>query len=454
MGSSTITISAFVVLCILWVIHSTDVVFDPTSTFRFNLCACVTLSVMSYNWTKQLIPHFSPLFEKAGLYGIDLGKSTTYTGNDKDKVKVPEALGTIAAAMYLIALFLFIPFYFTPFLIHRDGGGFPHNLLVEYVCGLLAVCCMVFLGFADDVLNLKWRHKLVIPTVASLPLLVTYYVNFGSTTIIVPMFLRGLVGMSINLGILYHVYMGMLAVFCTNAINIYAGINGLEAGQSFIIALSIIAHNIVEINSGTADHQNHELSLFLMLPFVAVTFAILQLNWYPARCFVGDTYCYFAGMSFAVAGILGHFSKTMLLFFIPQVINFVFSVPQLFKLVPCPRHRLPKYNKDTNKLGNSLAVFSPSDIGKLGGLIISICKTLGFISYRKFEDKEGVKIEVSNFTVLNLYIRMTGPISERDLAVFSLGVQVIFSLIAFCIRYYVALYFYETHNVQVDDISV
>lgn len=29
----------------------------------------------------------------------------------------------------------------------------------------------------------------------------------------------------------YMVYMGMLAVFCTNAINIYAGINGLEAGQ-------------------------------------------------------------------------------------------------------------------------------------------------------------------------------------------------------------------------------
>lgn len=27
------------------------------------------------------------------------------------------------------------------------------------------------------------------------------------------------------------IYMGMLAVFCTNAVNIYAGINGLEAGQ-------------------------------------------------------------------------------------------------------------------------------------------------------------------------------------------------------------------------------
>jgi len=64
---------------------------------------------------------------------------------------------------------------------------------------------------------------------------------------------------------------------------------------------------------------------------------------YPATVFVGDTYCYFAGMSFAVVAILGHFSKTMLLFFIPQVFNFIFSVPQLFHLVPCPRHRLPKY---------------------------------------------------------------------------------------------------------------
>jgi len=29
--------------------------------------------------------------------------------------------------------------------------------------------------------------------------------------------------------------MGMLAIFCTNAINILAGINGLEVGQSVII---------------------------------------------------------------------------------------------------------------------------------------------------------------------------------------------------------------------------
>lgn len=63
---------------------------------------------------------------------------------------------------------------------------------------------------------------------------------------------------------------------------------------------------------------------------------------YPARVFVGDTFCYFSGMTVAVVAILGHFSKTALLFFIPQIANFVFSLPQLFHLLPCPRHRLPR----------------------------------------------------------------------------------------------------------------
>lgn len=40
---------------------------------------------------------------------------------------------------------------------------------------------------------------------------------------------------------------------------------------------------------------------------------------YPAQVFVGDTYCYYSGMLFATVGILGHFSKTLLLFFVPQV---------------------------------------------------------------------------------------------------------------------------------------
>ena len=75
---------------------------------------------------------------------------------------------------------------------------------------------------------------MVLPTIASIPLLVAYS---GSTTILLPRFIQGVIGgiKIINLGVLFKIYMSSLAVFTTNAINIYAGINGLEVGQSIII---------------------------------------------------------------------------------------------------------------------------------------------------------------------------------------------------------------------------
>jgi UDP-N-acetylglucosamine--dolichyl-phosphate N-acetylglucosaminephosphotransferase len=199
---------------------------------------------------------------------------------------------------------------------------------------------MIFLGFADDVLDLRWRTKLLLPTIATLPLLMVYAVTYNNTTIIVPKPFRELLGYSLYLGPLYYLYLGMLAVFCTNAINIVAGINGIEAGQGLVIACSIITYNIIELSGD--QWQCHLFSLYFMLPFVGVTTALLYYNWYPSKVFVGDTYCYFAGMTFAVVGILGHFSKTMLLFFMPQIFNFLYSCPQLFHFVECPRHRLPK----------------------------------------------------------------------------------------------------------------
>jgi len=49
-------------------------------------------------------------------------------------------------------------------------------------------------------------------------------------------------------GMLYYVYMGMLAVFCTNAVNIIAGINGIEVGQGLVIACSVAIFDILEYN--------------------------------------------------------------------------------------------------------------------------------------------------------------------------------------------------------------
>jgi len=87
-------------------------------------------------------------------------------------------------------------------------------------------------------------------------------------------------------------------------------------------------HNLIELklNISTEIYQNHLFSLTIMIPFLLTTLALLKHNAYPSKVFVGDTFCYFAGMTFAVVGILGHFSKTLLLLFIPQLINFVLSL--------------------------------------------------------------------------------------------------------------------------------
>jgi len=196
---------------------------------------------------------------------------------------------------------------------------------------------MVFLGFLDDVLDLRWSVKIALSFLATLPLLVSYS---GPTTIIIPKPLRDIAGTSIYLGFGYHAYMLLIAVFCTNSINIYAGINGLEVSQSIVVTIAVLLHNYVELAGPCADQ--HLLSIFLMLPFLAVSLGLIFYNWYPSKVFVGDSYTYFAGMTLAVAGIQGHFSKTLLLFFAPQLINFALSLPQLFKIIPCPRHRVPK----------------------------------------------------------------------------------------------------------------
>ena len=99
--------------------------------------------------------------------------------------------------------------------------------------------------------------------------------------------------------------MGMLAVFCTNAINILAGINGLEVrrssrtssgllcckffpkkvGQSVVIALSVVAFNIGEMY-GPLGHY-HRFSLYFLLPYLGTTLPLLYHNWYPSSVFAG-----------------------------------------------------------------------------------------------------------------------------------------------------------------------
>lgn len=352
-------------------------------------------------------------------------------------MRSPEALGIVPGSIFLVCLI----FCLVGYAANMENTNI--SKLLEINSALLSVCFMLFLGFTDDVLDWPWRYKLILPTVASLPLLCCYN---GSTTIVVPIQMRMLLwnhgkttllgtwlgylvtidsnahGALMDIHLFYLLYMGMLAVFCTNAINIYAGINGLEAGQSYVIGCSILVHNLVEISAGRLV-DNHMFSVMTMMSFIGVTAGLLQHNWYPSSVFVGDTFCYFAGMTFAVVGILGHFSKTLLLFFIPQVLNFLWSVPQLFKFVPCPRHRLPHFNPET-------------------GLMIPSTFPCKASEYRWLKSKADDTV-APNMTVINLFLQIFGPTSERDLCIRLLLFQIVCCTVGFVCRYYIAGFFFE-----------
>eukprot|EP01038_Epipyxis_sp_PR26KG_P012279 gene12279-16468_t len=393
------------------------------------------ISIIGYTVTTILVPIFAAYTLKRGLSGKDMGKKGTNT----ESVDVPEALGIVPGIVYLVCTICSSLIYATPRILHKTEA-LPTSTLeltIIFHSTLFSICFMIFLGFMDDTLDLKWRYKLILPTIASLPLLASYS---GLTAMYLPKPLTFLVmngkkltllgeiinffatvdteahGSIIELGSFFLLFMGLQAVFCTNAINILAGINGLECGQSYIIACSILFFKLYEITQGGGS-QNEIFTIVIILPFIGTSLGLLRHNWYPAKIFVGDTYCYFAGMTFAVVGIHGHFSKTLLLLFIPQIINFLYSIPQLFKIIPCPRHRLPRIDPKTRLMNYSIF---PCESNQ----------------YKWFKVHSNDK-ECPNCTLICLVLRAFGPMYEPSLCIVLLTIQVICSAFAFYIRYHV-----------------
>ncbi|KAF8650144.1 hypothetical protein AX16_005379 [Volvariella volvacea WC 439] len=203
-------------------------------------------SIFALLATLYLVPALGPTFVKANLYGRDLLK--VY------HTPIPESQGLVCASVYILTLILFIPFAFSDALLgsvsyNKNEGltlaEFPHYQLAVYLSSILSLLIATMLGFLDDVFDIRWRHKLPIPIVASIPLLMVYFAERGNTHVVVPLPLRSTFGTLINLGPLYYIYMAMLSTFATNSINILAGINGSEVSQALIIAISVIVNDLL-----------------------------------------------------------------------------------------------------------------------------------------------------------------------------------------------------------------
>ena len=370
-------------------------------------------SVLAYATTARLIPIVARrTLGKRNMFGLDINKKGTKMG----EIAIPEALGLASGCAVLVSLVIGRTLH-TAFILDNSGES-------EHNAALATIGFMLFLGFVDDVLDLPWRAKMILPGFAATMLAQSYQ---GSTSIVVPrMFrenmrsvlgaldsvpiVRDIVTMKVDMksglmdvGYIYIAFIWLLAVFLSNAINIHAGLNGLECGQSLVIAGGIIVLNVWSLLTDPTSNVvvgPHVFSLLLIAPFFAATVSLLEQNWYPSAVFVGDSYTYFAGMTLAVAGILGHFSETLLLFCLPQVVNFLYSIPQLFKFVPCPRHRLPRFETQTGLLSPSKATETRY-----------------------------------NMNLVTLFLRVFGKTTERKLCLRLLAFQVACVVFTFAARY-------------------
>lgn len=317
--------------------------------------------VVGFFTTLFLTPLWIRAARRAGLVGKDMNKP----GNEK----VAEMGGITVVAGFLAGVFVYIglvTFYYKN----------PQNLIF-ILAAISTVLIVAIIGMLDDILGwkagLRKYHKILLTLPVAIPLMV---VNAGESMTYVP-----LLGV-IDLGLIYPLLVIPIGVIgASNALNMLAGYNGLEAGMG---ALILGALGLAALYSG----QGYVALLAAMGFFTLVAF--LAFNWFPAKVFPGDSLTYFTGALIACIAILGDLTRIALFLFIPYFIEFVLKA----------RGRFQK---------ESFA--KPREDGSLD------------MPYKKIYGLEHLGVRVIK--------RLKGRCSESDVVIFILGIEVVLILLAF-----------------------
>ncbi len=180
--------------------------------------------------------------------------------------------------------------------------------LTFLLAGFTTIAMVGFLGVIDDLIGWKkgirqWQHALI-PLFAALPLMAVKISNppiklplfgFVPAEYILPFF--GVV----SFGIIYSLFFVPIGVTgASNAANMLAGLNSLEAGLGSIIlaTLAAIAFNSAQIEA-----------LVVSIAMLGALLAFLRFNWFPAKIFGGDALTLMIGAGIATISIIGNIEK-------------------------------------------------------------------------------------------------------------------------------------------------
>lgn len=223
-------------------------------------------------------------------------------------------------------------------------------LIILYIKGsievtpALKILIFVFLaygalGFIDDYKKIKYKNNEGLTTLAKLMLqiiiAILFYIIFikngGDTTLEITS-----LGIDINMGWGYIIFILLVLVGTTNAVNITDGLDGLCGGLS---VMSFLAYGVIAWGTTwLAGYQEIAIFSFVLIGGVL---GFLVFNTYPAKVFMGDTGSLALGGALATIAILTRHELSLI------VIGGVFVVETLSSLIQIISIR--KFNKKVFK---------------------------------------------------------------------------------------------------------
>jgi phospho-N-acetylmuramoyl-pentapeptide-transferase len=255
----------------------------------------------------------------------------------------------------------------------------PFLLLTDWdwravgVFGTALACAL--LGFADDYtklarrrsLGLRGRTKLIVTILISIGLWLcaTQGADLADTVNL------RIVDASINLGILYPVFIYLVVAGTSSAVNLTDGLDGLAAGCAAIVLLAYIAI--------TFTTRQTDLALVAGC-LVGACVGFLWFNSFPASIFMGDTGS--LGLGGAVAGmavmtktevlliILGGIFVIEALSVLIQVFSFQAFRKRVFLMAPIHHHF-------------ELQAWSETKIILRFWIVAAVCAAIGFTLYQQ-----------------------------------------------------------------------
>ena len=193
------------------------------------------------------------------------------------------------------------------------GLQFGLNLnLVLVLAALSTILLMAIIGIIDDLVSINQLIKALIPLFAAMPLVA---INVGETTMSFP-----LIG-SIEFGVWYALLLIPIGVAgASNVTNMLEGFNGLGAGMG-VIACTSLAFIAWKTNSPEA--------LIILTAMIGALIAFFYYN-FNGKMFIGDIGTLSIGAVIACAVIIGNFETAGVIVIIPYALDFIIKAKNRF----------------------------------------------------------------------------------------------------------------------------